>query len=167
MCREFYCQKERESNFFYDKWRNYRITVHVIHKLNQLFKLKLIKWSLAIRVNVAVWLYIHFREQVMLTLTNDVNYEELTSVIESEVGVPRDRQRIRIGFPPKELKPPVPGEEGKPIPLKHGDKIMLEAISVRSASVDETQAQVKVDQRVHGNFYCCIYCRHGYSCMSF
>ena len=32
----------------------------------------------------------------------------------------------RYGFPPRELHPPDEGHEGDPVPLQHGDRVMVE-----------------------------------------
>ena len=66
----------------------------------------------------------------MLTLVADVTFTELQKLIYQAVDVPADRQKIRVGFPPKALDPPGEGEEEKVIPLHHGDKIALEIIAV-------------------------------------
>ncbi|KAK3102693.1 hypothetical protein FSP39_013188 [Pinctada imbricata] len=87
--------------------------------------------------------------QVMLTLTKDITFRELQTLIEEKVSVPHDRQKIRLGFPPKELKAPPPGEEDAPISVAHGDKIMLEIVSVRSHSVDHMESEIKSSVPTH------------------
>lgn len=76
--------------------------------------------------------------QEMLTLVKDVTYSELQNLIYESVGVPVDRQKIRVGFPPKLLEAPVDGEEEKVVPLHHGDKIALEILPDLSYPVEET-----------------------------
>ena len=64
----------------------------------------------------------------MLTLVSEVTFSELQKLIYQAVDVPADRQKIRMGFPPKILEPPGEGEEDTVIPLQHGDKIALEIL---------------------------------------
>ena len=66
--------------------------------------------------------------QAMLTLVSDVSFSELQKLIYQAVDVPADRQKIRMGFPPKILEPPGEGEEENIIALQHGDKITLEIL---------------------------------------
>jgi len=65
----------------------------------------------------------------MLSLSDEVTFSELQSMINSSVNVPPHRQKIRIGFPPKELKPPPESDKDKPIPLQHGEKIVVEVLA--------------------------------------
>ena len=64
----------------------------------------------------------------MLTLVSDVTFFELQKLIYQAVDVSADRQKIRMGFPPKILEPPGEGEEDIAIALQHGDKIALEIL---------------------------------------
>lgn len=64
----------------------------------------------------------------MLNLVKDVTYTELQKLIYQVVQVPADRQRIRVGFPPKLLDPAASGEEDPVVHLQHGDKIALEIL---------------------------------------
>lgn len=64
----------------------------------------------------------------MLTLSKEVTHAELQQKIFEAVGVLPRQQKLRIGFPPHELKPPPPGEENKMVPIVHGDKISLEIL---------------------------------------
>lgn len=64
----------------------------------------------------------------MLTLVKDVTYTELQKLIYQAVDVPADKQKIRVGFPPKLLEPAADGEEEVIVPLHHGDKIALEVL---------------------------------------
>ena len=66
--------------------------------------------------------------QAMLSLVADVTFSELQKLIYQAVDVPADRQRIRVGFPPKILDPPMEGEEETIIPLQHGDKVAVEVL---------------------------------------
>ena len=49
--------------------------------------------------------------QAMVTLVKDVTYTELQKLIFEAVNVPGERQKIRLGFPPKLLEAPAEGEE--------------------------------------------------------
>ncbi|XP_062611900.1 deubiquitinating protein VCPIP1-like [Saccostrea cucullata] len=64
----------------------------------------------------------------MLTVEGQVNFKTLQDMIYKAVKVPPERQKIRIGFPPKELKRPSDSDINEPIPLAHGDKISLEIL---------------------------------------
>ncbi|XP_077979065.1 deubiquitinating protein VCPIP1-like [Glandiceps talaboti] len=66
--------------------------------------------------------------QLMMSLETAITYKDLQTKIESELHVPTDRQKIKFGFPPKELKPPEDGKEDEPIPLQHGDKVVVEIL---------------------------------------
>lgn len=69
-----------------------------------------------------------------------MNFERLQDMIYKAVKVPPERQRIRIGFPPKELKRPSGSDLHEPIPLAHGDKISLEIIPL-THSLSESGAE--------------------------
>ncbi|XP_061696440.1 deubiquitinating protein VCPIP1 isoform X2 [Syngnathoides biaculeatus] len=63
-----------------------------------------------------------------LTLGPRASYSELRASIAEHFGVAPARQRIRYGFPPKELPPPAAGLEGEPVALRHGDRVTLEVL---------------------------------------
>ncbi|XP_068722589.1 deubiquitinating protein VCPIP1-like [Montipora capricornis] len=65
-------------------------------------------------------------KQCMLTLSVDTTFKQLQELIEKELGIPTAQIRIRYGFPPRELHPPNEGLEEDPLPLQHGDRIMVE-----------------------------------------
>nr|KAG5695436.1 hypothetical protein BaRGS_033561 [Batillaria attramentaria] len=78
----------------------------------------------------------------MLTLTKDLTYAELQQHIEEAVGIPSARQKLKLGFPPQELKPPAEGEEENIVPIHHGDKILLEVLPEPAvAETPSTSAQ--------------------------
>ncbi|XP_038246210.1 deubiquitinating protein VCPIP1 isoform X1 [Dermochelys coriacea] len=64
--------------------------------------------------------------QSMLTLKSTTTFVELQESIAREFNIPPYLQCIRYGFPPKELLPPKEGMENEPVPLQHGDKIIIE-----------------------------------------
>ena len=64
----------------------------------------------------------------MLTLKMDTTFRQLQISIEKELDIAVDKQKIRHGFPPRELHPPECGKEDDPVPLQHGDKVMVEQL---------------------------------------
>lgn len=58
-------------------------------------------------------------DAAMLELAPPVLYSDLQAAIEKKLRIAPTNQRIRLGFPPKELRLQ-PDEE---VPLKHGDKV--------------------------------------------
>lgn len=64
----------------------------------------------------------------MLELPADVTYSALQDIINKAVSVPPERQKIRLGFPPRELKAPAIEDEGSKVPLQHGDKLTLDIV---------------------------------------
>ncbi len=66
--------------------------------------------------------------QVMVSLSADTTFSGLQDVLARETGVPAPRQRLRSGFPPRELLPPPEGHEGDPVPLQNGDKVTVEVL---------------------------------------
>ena len=63
---------------------------------------------------------------MMLTLEGELTYAALQEKISASIDVSPDRQKIKCGFPPRELLPPATGQEDTPIPLQHGDRITVE-----------------------------------------
>lgn len=63
-----------------------------------------------------------------LTLPLNVTYSQLQEAIEKELGVPPKEQKIRFGFPPRVLHPPEAGKEEEPIPVQHGERVMVEVL---------------------------------------
>jgi len=63
-----------------------------------------------------------------MTLVKDVTYTELQKLIYEAVKVSAERQKIRVGFPPKLLQPAAEGQQEVIVPLNHGDKIALEVL---------------------------------------
>ncbi|XP_052065392.1 deubiquitinating protein VCPIP1-like [Mytilus californianus] len=72
--------------------------------------------------------------QMMLTLPEEVTYDQLKNLIAEQVSVSPVRQRLRTGFPPKELKQPE--NTGEIIPLLHGDKISVEILPDKSVPME-------------------------------
>lgn len=93
----------------------------------------------------------------MLSVEGQVNFDTLQNMIYKAVKVPPERQRIRIGFPPKELKRPSDSDINEPIPLSHGDKISLEIIPL-THSLSESGAESSHKQEHKGT------CRSIVSC---
>lgn len=65
-------------------------------------------------------------KQCMITLAVDTTFKQLQDLIEKELGIPSEELRIRCGFPPRELHPPDDGHEEEPVPLQHGERVMVE-----------------------------------------
>ncbi|XP_006824972.1 deubiquitinating protein VCPIP1-like [Saccoglossus kowalevskii] len=66
--------------------------------------------------------------QSMMSLDVAITYQQLQDKIETELNVPKERQKIKYGFPPRELKPADVGKDGDTVPLQHGDKVMVEIL---------------------------------------
>ena len=64
-----------------------------------------------------------------MDLPSDCKFFELQALISSAVQVPPNRQRIRFGFPPRELKPPDDTTQDFKVPVQPGDKIMVDVIA--------------------------------------
>ncbi|KAL8614225.1 hypothetical protein ACOMHN_026442 [Nucella lapillus] len=67
-----------------------------------------------------------------VTLTGDVTFTQLQQVVFNAIQIPAEHQKLRVGFPPKVLSAPGPGEEEKVVPLNHGDKISVENTAVEA-----------------------------------
>ncbi|KAH3870693.1 hypothetical protein DPMN_033884 [Dreissena polymorpha] len=80
--------------------------------------------------------------QVMLTLVEEVTYSALQRLIYEAVNVPEDRQRLRMGFPPKLLEAPPAGKE-QVLDIKHGDKIALEILPDHTTSREDIELDVE------------------------
>ncbi|XP_041466903.1 deubiquitinating protein VCPIP1-like isoform X1 [Lytechinus variegatus] len=63
-----------------------------------------------------------------LVLAGSTTYSQLQTLIESKFHIAPAKQRIKYGFPPKELRAPPSGEEGSSLPLRNGDKVTVEVI---------------------------------------
>ncbi|GFW12571.1 hypothetical protein TNCV_818231 [Trichonephila clavipes] len=65
-------------------------------------------------------------QQANLTLSEKgISYTKLQEWISDTFSIPIPNQRIKIGFPPKELEAPVHSDTS-PVALKHGDRLMVE-----------------------------------------
>ena len=71
---------------------------------------------------------------MMLSLPGEVTFKQLRDLIAEHVSLSPDRQRLRTGFPPKELKQPENADEI--IPLLHGDKISVEILPDKSIPME-------------------------------
>ncbi|XP_025080407.1 deubiquitinating protein VCIP135-like isoform X2 [Pomacea canaliculata] len=85
-------------------------------------------------------------QAAMLTLNKELTFWELQQKLEEALGVPPHRQKLRVGFPPRELKAPAAGEEGRFVPINHGDKIVVEVLSEPSLVADAASRPVDSDQ---------------------
>ena len=64
----------------------------------------------------------------MLSLEKETTYGGLQEILTKELNIDPPRQKIKYGFPPKELKPPEEGKEEEALPLQHGDRITVEIL---------------------------------------
>ena len=60
-----------------------------------------------------------------------MTYKDLRDAISSNFNIPPELQKIKYGFPPKELKPHDEGGETEVVPLQHGDRVVVEEIVVK------------------------------------
>ncbi|XP_063075896.1 deubiquitinating protein VCPIP1 [Engraulis encrasicolus] len=64
--------------------------------------------------------------QATLTLPERTNQAQLKAAVAEHFGVEPERQRIRVGFPPK-LLPQEAGPDA-PVPLQHGERVSVEVL---------------------------------------
>ncbi len=64
----------------------------------------------------------------MLTLDAEMTHAALQERLVAELGIPAHRQRIKYGFPPRDLQPPPEGQEGDLVPLQHGDRLTIQIL---------------------------------------
>lgn len=88
-------------------------------------------------LTLCVYVCVFMSVQAMLTLNKELTFWELQQKLEEALGVPPHRQKLRVGFPPRELKAPAAGEEGRFVPINHGDKIVVEVLSEPSLVAGE------------------------------
>ncbi|XP_067655119.1 deubiquitinating protein VCPIP1-like isoform X1 [Haliotis asinina] len=72
--------------------------------------------------------------QEMLHLVSDVTFAELQKLISDVLDIAPQRQRLRLGFPPRELKA---GTE--PVSLKHGDKLSVEILPLQNQEASRSR----------------------------
>ena len=63
-----------------------------------------------------------------MTLEANITYASLQAQLDKEFSVPAARQRIKHGFPPRELQAPSSELAEEPLPINHGDRITLEIL---------------------------------------
>ncbi|XP_022099478.1 deubiquitinating protein VCIP135-like isoform X2 [Acanthaster planci] len=69
-------------------------------------------------------------KQATLVLDPSTTFAQLQAKIEAEFHIEAADQKIRYGFPPKELTVPAEGDqEDQPVPLQNGDRVTVEVIS--------------------------------------
>ena len=77
-----------------------------------------------------------------LTLTPSATFTDLQIMIEQELGIPPLEQKLRWGFPPKELCPSE--DPSSPLALSHGERVSVERIaSVTSNESPERSPKTK------------------------
>ncbi|GBM38732.1 Deubiquitinating protein VCIP135 [Araneus ventricosus] len=71
-------------------------------------------------------------EANLILSENGISYTQLQEWIKDKFSIPIPNQRIKIGFPPKELEAPV--NSTQPLPLKHGDRLVVENCPKQTAN---------------------------------
>lgn len=65
-------------------------------------------------------------------------FHDLQRMIERELDIPASEQKLRWGFPPKELL--APEDPGAPLPLSHGERVSVERIGgAKGGAYDKQQ----------------------------
>ena len=72
--------------------------------------------------------------QATVTLNPGATFGDLQDAVVAQLGIAKDRQKFRYGFPPRELKPPEVANE--PLPLTHGDRVSVEELPEKMDHVD-------------------------------
>uniref|UniRef100_A0A2C9M7I9 ubiquitinyl hydrolase 1 n=1 Tax=Biomphalaria glabrata TaxID=6526 RepID=A0A2C9M7I9_BIOGL len=86
---------------------------------------------------------------VTLDLPSECTFTELQSLISSSLGVTPTNQRIRHGFPPRELKPPPGSGSDFKVPIQPGDKIMLDIIDQLEPKAKSAKVSTDVRKIIH------------------
>lgn len=73
-------------------------------------------------------------QKILLSLEKDVSFEELQALITKKLGIPANRQKIRMGFPPRQFTPATKNEQ---VPLNHGDRLEVEILPDFDAGSDK------------------------------
>ncbi|XP_071490949.1 deubiquitinating protein VCPIP1-like [Diadema antillarum] len=87
-----------------------------------------------------------------ISLASRTSYSQLQALIEAKLHVPPARQRIKHGFPPKELRaPPVGEEETAPLLLQNGDKLTVEVLPDPSSHREDAMQSRRTTAGIAGN----------------
>ncbi|XP_014677448.1 PREDICTED: deubiquitinating protein VCIP135-like [Priapulus caudatus] len=97
--------------------------------------------------------------QVTLNLTLTTTFAQLQQQIADALGIPRERQLIRCGYPLKELRVEE-GRENEPVALEHGEKLSVtmrpdpskDMAAVAMAQGPQVEAAVERQKAVWSNF---------------
>ena len=73
--------------------------------------------------------------QETVTLTEEVTFSQLQQLVFNAIQIPPQNQKLRLGFPPKVLSAPAPGDTDAVVPLNHGDKISVESTASETQSM--------------------------------
>ncbi|XP_005171450.1 deubiquitinating protein VCPIP1 [Danio rerio] len=84
--------------------------------------------------------------QAMLTLQPHTTYSDLQNSIIQVFNLSPGQLCIRHGFPPRELPPPPPEDQNRPVALQHGDRISVEVLKESSADPQVTQTHTHSPQ---------------------
>ena len=65
----------------------------------------------------------------MLSLEPNITYSGLQLELSRQLEIASDSIRIKCGFPPRELKPPLEGCDDEPLAIQNGDKVTVEIVT--------------------------------------
>ncbi len=74
-----------------------------------------------------------------------MTYSQLQEEIKENLGIPCENQQIKIGFPPKLIKPPE--NETESLALKHGDRVLVEEITKHDKNAKAFGSQNQTSQQ--------------------
>ncbi|CAH1785484.1 unnamed protein product [Owenia fusiformis] len=84
--------------------------------------------------------------QKTLEISPGITYDQFTEKISLELDIPKHRQKIRSGFPPKVLQAPDENHQMEPLALQHGDRVSVEILpdpeAIRSSNEFPTSPPV-------------------------
>ena len=87
-----------------------------------------------------------------ITLSLTATYTDLQLLIEQELGIPVHQQKLRWGFPPKELLPPE--DHTSPLPLSHGERVSVERLGGGPSNTELQYPVIPPPTRSEeGNYY--------------
>ena len=74
-----------------------------------------------------------------LTLSSSATFADLLQLIEQQLGIPSNQQRLLSGFPPRELLPP--DDPSAPLPLGNGERVSVEWVGGPQPMATEESSQ--------------------------
>ncbi|KAL2096808.1 hypothetical protein ACEWY4_006015 [Coilia grayii] len=92
--------------------------------------------------------------QATLTLRASTNHAEFRRAVAEAFGVPAERQRIRVGFPPRLLPCPKEAanqeEDRQPVPLQHGDRVSVEILRGEDSELNGGEGEEEEEEERRG-----------------